>query len=210
MEHAQKFPCLGSSTVPVVWHARRNRLRNGGVADRLGQGLIDALPQLYRAQFVNWCLQLSTHKARRRVTASDSIKVLIDNSVLGHASTHETVGIVQKTDWPPGGEPGEVTVAKIEASLRHPSQDVVEQCCHATSQEHQDYQGWHGLNENRQHDGERQTNQGDADPSPGRAVPPPHGPGGRCPCSQGVEDFVKPLKPSGLGGHGGSSCSTTC
>ena len=86
-------------------------MRHGGVADRLGQGLIDALPQSYRAQFVNWCLQLSTHKARRRLTASDSIKVLIDNSVLGHASTHETVGIVQKTDWPPGGEPGEVTVA---------------------------------------------------------------------------------------------------
>ena len=31
-----------------------------------------------------------------------------------------------------------------------------------------------------------------------------------CHGTQGAEDFGKPMKPGGLGGHGGSSRSTTC
>ena len=77
---------------------------------QLRQRLIDNLPYRYRAKLVNWCLQMSTYQARRRLTPSNPIEVLIDNSVLGHGYTHETIGVVQKVNWPPGGEPGEATV----------------------------------------------------------------------------------------------------
>ena len=60
---------------------------------------------------MNLCLQLSTHQARRILNSSNPIKILVDNSVLGHGSTHETVRIVQNTNWPPGGQPREVAVA---------------------------------------------------------------------------------------------------
>ena len=81
----------------------------GGV-DRLRQKLIDKLPHEYRAKLVNWCLQLSTHQARRRLTQSNSIEVLVDNSVLGHGRTHETVAYMQKVNWPPGSKPSEIPV----------------------------------------------------------------------------------------------------
>ena len=84
-------------------------LRRG--IDRLRQRLIDNLPYEYRAKLVNWCLQLSTYRVRGRLASSAPIEILVDNSVLGHGSTHKTVEVVQKVNWPPGSEPGEVTVA---------------------------------------------------------------------------------------------------
>ena len=84
---------------------------NRRMVDRLRQRLIDVLPQEYRERLVNWCLQLSTYQARRRLTTTGAIKVLVDNSVLGNANTHETVEIAQKINWPPGGQPGEVPVS---------------------------------------------------------------------------------------------------
>ncbi|MCY4613258.1 MAG: hypothetical protein OXB94_06540 [Nitrospira sp.] len=79
-------------------------------AERLIQRLIDNLPYRYKAKLVNGLLQLSTHKARSRLAGSGPIMVLIDNSVLGHGRTHETVVHMQKINWPPGGEPGEVPI----------------------------------------------------------------------------------------------------
>ena len=79
-------------------------------AERLIQRLIDNLPYRYKAKFVNWLLQLSTHRARSKLARSGPITVLIDNSVLGHGSTHETIEVMQKINWPPGGEHGEVPI----------------------------------------------------------------------------------------------------
>ena len=79
-----------------------------GNARRFIQRLIDNLPYRYKAKFANWFLQLSTHRARSKLARSGPITVLIDNSVLGHGSTHETIEVMQKINWPPGGEPGEV------------------------------------------------------------------------------------------------------
>ena len=79
-------------------------------AERLLQRLIDNLPHRYRAKFVNWLLQLSTQRARSRLAKSGPVTVLIDNSVLGHGRTHETVVHMQKINWPPGSEPGEVPI----------------------------------------------------------------------------------------------------
>ena len=79
-------------------------------AERLIQRLIDNLPYRYKTKFVNGLLQLSTHKARSRLARSGPVTVLIDNSVLGHGRTHETVNHMQKINWPPGSEPGEVPI----------------------------------------------------------------------------------------------------
>ena len=82
-----------------------------GDLNRLKQRVIDDLRRACRAKLVNWCLQLSTHQARKGLTTSNPLKVLVDNSVLGFGRTHETVQIVQETHWPPGSEPGEILVA---------------------------------------------------------------------------------------------------
>lgn len=74
------------------------------------QRWIDNLPYRYKEKLVYWLLQLSTHRARSRLAGSGPVTVLIDNSVLGHGRTHETVVHMQKTNWPPGGEPGEVPI----------------------------------------------------------------------------------------------------
>lgn len=79
-------------------------------AESLIQRWIDNLPHRYRAKFVNWLLQLSTQRARSKLARSGPVTVLIDNSVLGHGRTHETVVHMQKINWPPGGEPGEVPI----------------------------------------------------------------------------------------------------
>ena len=79
-------------------------------AERLIQRLIDNLPYRYKAKLVNGLLQLSTHKARSRLARSGPVTVLIDNSVLGHGRTHETVNNMQKINWPPGSEPEEVPI----------------------------------------------------------------------------------------------------
>lgn len=59
---------------------------------------------------MNWLLQLSTHRARSRLTRSGPVMVLIDNSVLGYRRTHKTVTDMQKINWPPGSELGEVSI----------------------------------------------------------------------------------------------------
>ena len=64
----------------------------------------------YRPHLVNSVLNLSTFKTRRSLKGSEPIKVLIDNSVLGHGKTHETVAYPEKVNWPPGSEPSEVLV----------------------------------------------------------------------------------------------------
>ena len=79
-------------------------------AERFIQRWMDKLPYRYKAKLVNWLLQLSTHRARIRLAGSGPVAVLIDNSVLGHGRTHETVVHMQKINWPPGGEPGEVPI----------------------------------------------------------------------------------------------------
>ena len=79
-------------------------------AKRLIQKWIDNLLHRYRAKFVNWLLQLSTYRARSRLAVSGPITVLIDNSVLGYGRTHKTVTYMQKINWPPGSEPGEVSI----------------------------------------------------------------------------------------------------
>ncbi len=59
---------------------------------------------------MNWLLQLSTHRARSWLAGSGPVTILIDNSVLGHGRTHETVSHMQKINWPPGGESQEVPI----------------------------------------------------------------------------------------------------
>ena len=78
--------------------------------NQLKQRLIDNLPYACRARYVNWHLQRSTRQARRWLTDSDRISVLIDNSTLRYARTHETVSITQLVNWPPGSEPTEVRI----------------------------------------------------------------------------------------------------
>ena len=79
-------------------------------AERFIQRWIDNLSYRYKAKLVNWLLQLSTHRARSRLAGSGPVTVLIDNSVLGHGRTHETVTYMQKITWPPGSEPEEVPI----------------------------------------------------------------------------------------------------
>lgn len=78
----------------------------------LGWRLIDNLPYAYRAALVHWCLQVSTYRARKNLIGCNSLKILVDNSVLGHGRTHETVSIMQRVNWPPGHEPSELPVVR--------------------------------------------------------------------------------------------------
>ncbi|MCY4128043.1 MAG: hypothetical protein OXG15_02245 [Gammaproteobacteria bacterium] len=64
----------------------------------------------YGPHLANLLLQFSTLRTRSLLKGSDPLTVLIDNSVLGHGRTHETVAYSQKVNWPPGGEPCEVPV----------------------------------------------------------------------------------------------------
>ena len=82
----------------------------GEHVNQLKQRLIDSLPYAYRKKYVNWRLQRSTREARRLLTGSARISVLIDNSTLRYARTHETVSIKQQLNWPPGSQPSEVSV----------------------------------------------------------------------------------------------------
>ncbi len=105
----------------------RLRLKEG--VDRWRQRFIDHLPHAYRTKLVNWCLQLSAHHARKGLATSDPLKVLVDNTVLGFGRTHETIGIVRETHWPPGGEPGQVIVchrAPIDISQRYGSKKLAD------------------------------------------------------------------------------------
>ena len=72
--------------------------------------LVDNLPHAWKAKYVDWYLQRSTREARRRLAGSDRLKVLIDNSTLRYARTHETISLKQQLNWPPGSEPSEVSV----------------------------------------------------------------------------------------------------
>ena len=78
--------------------------------NQLKQRLIDNLPHAHRAKYVNWCLQRSTREARRWLTRFGQISVLIDNSTLRYARTHETVSVKQPLNWPPGSQPSEIFV----------------------------------------------------------------------------------------------------
>ena len=78
--------------------------------EQLKQRLIENLPHACRAKLVDWCLQLSTREACKILAARDGINVLIDNSTLRFGRTHETIGLAQKTNWPPGEEPGEIPI----------------------------------------------------------------------------------------------------
>lgn len=44
----------------------------------------------YMPQFASWLADLATYRARQSIQAAEPLTVLIDNSVLGHAITHET------------------------------------------------------------------------------------------------------------------------
>ena len=72
--------------------------------------LKDRLLWRYRPHLVNSVLNFSTFKARGFLKSSEPIKVLIDNSVLGHGRTHETTAYLEKVNWPPGSEPSEVPI----------------------------------------------------------------------------------------------------
>ena len=61
-------------------------------------------------RLVNWVLHLSSLRARNSLKGAKPITVLIDNSVLGHGTTHETVEHLQRINWPPGSEASEVPV----------------------------------------------------------------------------------------------------
>ena len=89
---------------------------------RFGQRLVDSLPHAYRTALVHRCLQVSTYRARKRLAGSDSLKLLVDNSVFGHGRTHETISVTQRVNWPPGCEPSEVPVifrAPIDFKTRY-------------------------------------------------------------------------------------------
>lgn len=84
----------------------------GEELNRLIQHTVDKLSHASRAKLAAYCLRISTYRTRKKLANSDLIRVLIDNSVLGHATTHETVGISQEINWPPGGNSSEVTVMR--------------------------------------------------------------------------------------------------
>ncbi len=77
---------------------------------QLKRRLIDNLPYVCKAKYVDWCLQRSTREARRRLAGSARLSVLIDNSTLRYAKTHKTVGVKQQLYWPPDGESSEILV----------------------------------------------------------------------------------------------------
>ena len=49
-------------------------------------------------------------QSRCFLKSSEPIKVLIDNSVLGHGRTHEMLAYLEKVNRPPGSEPSEVPI----------------------------------------------------------------------------------------------------
>ena len=53
----------------------------------------------YKQLVVNWHLNWSTFRARNLLKNSGPIIVLIDNSVLGHGRTHESVFLKEKVNW---------------------------------------------------------------------------------------------------------------
>ena len=64
----------------------------------------------YGPCLVNWVLQGSTFRARKSLKGSEPITVLIDNCVLGHGRTHESVEYLQRINWPPGSKASKVPV----------------------------------------------------------------------------------------------------
>lgn len=77
---------------------------------QLTRRLIDNLPHARRAKYVEWRLRRSTREARRWLTGCTRINLLIDNSTLRYARTHETISIKQRLIWPPGGESSEISI----------------------------------------------------------------------------------------------------
>ncbi len=81
-------------------------------ANRLVRRTVNELSHKSRARLANYCLRLSTYRTRGRLAHSDPVKLLIDNSVLAHAITHETVGVTQAVNWPPERASSEVIVTR--------------------------------------------------------------------------------------------------
>ncbi|ATG16709.1 hypothetical protein CO695_10525 [Providencia alcalifaciens] len=47
----------------------------------------------HSTKIANWLVELSTYKAKRILKESEPIGVLVDNTVLSHATTHKTTWI---------------------------------------------------------------------------------------------------------------------
>lgn len=56
-------------------------------------------------RFANWLVTLATYQARRTLNVSEPLSVLVDNSVLGHAITHETAWVSTGTSFWGGVHP---------------------------------------------------------------------------------------------------------
>ena len=82
------------------------------------RGMIEHLRYRYAPRIVDYVVKLSTSKAAARLRASGPLGVLVDNTVLDHAVTHETAWI--PTGKAKGGAP-EIETTRDSA------------CCNAVS-----------------------------------------------------------------------------
>lgn len=93
------------------WETLRGRL-SPNPAMREEKSVMEEWKDRILRWLAGFCLRTSTYEARKRLGGSGPLKILVDNSVLGHGRTHETVGVRKTIPWPPGAPPSEISVIR--------------------------------------------------------------------------------------------------